>query len=134
MKNQNKSGKSKAAQSKNGQKTARKVQSKAAKSKNGQKTAKKVQSKAVKSKRGQNILKKVQGDEVLAKLTGLKSGPRCEYVKQIWRYIKKHQLQTKEDGRIITPDNGLAKLMGVEGQRINAFTMARYIEKHLVKE
>ena len=91
-------------------------------------------SKDAKSKRGQNILGKVQGDEVLVKLTGIKSGPRCEYVEQIWHYIKKHQLQTKEDGRIITPDKGLAKLMGVEGKKINAFTMARYIEKHLVKE
>ena len=91
-------------------------------------------SKAAKTRRGQNIMVKVQGDEVLFKLTGLKSGPRCEYVKQIWGYIKKHQLQTKEDGRIITPDKGLAKLMGVEGKKINAFTMARYIEKHLVKQ
>ena len=91
-------------------------------------------SKAAKSKRGANILKKVQGDEVLVGLTGLKSGARCQYVKRIWQYIKKHQLQTKEDGRIITPDKDLAKLMGVEGKKINAFTMTRDIEKHLVKE
>ena len=91
-------------------------------------------SKAAKTRRGQNIMVNVQGDEVLVKLTGLKSGPRCEYVKQLWGYIKKHQLQTKEDGRIITPDKSLAKLMGVEGKKINAFTMARYIEKHLVKQ
>ena len=90
-------------------------------------------SKAAKSKRGTNIMKKVQGDQVLVKLTGLKSGARCEYVKQIWYHIKKHQLQTTEDGRIITPDNALAKLMGVEGKKMNAFTMMRYIEKHLIK-
>ena len=77
---------------------------------------------------------KVQGDEVLVKLTGLKSGARCQYVKQIWRYIKKHQLQTKEDGRVIIPDKALSKLMGVEGKKFKAFTMARDIEKHLVKK
>ena len=92
------------------------------------------QSKAAKSKRGANIMGKVQGDEVLVKLTGLKSEARCQYVKQIWRYIKKHQLQTKEDGRVIIPDKALSKLMGVEGKKFKAFTMARDIEKHLVKK
>ena len=91
-------------------------------------------SKASKTKRGINILKPVHGDAVLIQLTGLKSGARCDYVKQIWAYIKKHKLQSKNDGRIITPNKDLAKLMGVEGQKINAFTMTRYIEQHLIKK
>ena len=91
-------------------------------------------SKASKTKRGINILKPVHGDAVLIQLTGLKSGARCEYVRQIWGFIKKHKLQSKNDGRIITPNKDLAKLMGVEGQKINAFTMTRYIEQHLIKK
>ena len=96
--------------------------------------------KLVKAKHGKhakaknnNLMKKVEGDEILVKLTGRKYGARHEYVKQVWKYIKKHNLQTEGDGRIIVPDEKLATLMGNEGKEMNAFTMSKFIEEHLVK-
>ena len=49
----------------------------------------------------------------------------------VWQYIKAHNLQTQRDGRLIVPDETMARLMGTLGQPINAFTMLRHIERHL---
>ena len=78
-----------------------------------------------------NIRKEVRGDEVLVEVTGLASGTRAQYVKGVWQYIKANNLQSQRDGRIIVPDATLARLMGTQGQPINAFTMLRHIERHL---
>ena len=81
-----------------------------------------------------NLKKEMEGDDILVELTGKVSATRGEYVKLIWKYIKDNKLQKKGDGRVIVPDEKLAKLMGVQGQEINAFVMLRFIERHLKKK
>ena len=80
-----------------------------------------------------NTQKEMRGDEVLVAVTGLASGTRGQYVRGVWQYIKANHLQTPNDGRRIIPDATLARLMGIEGQQFNAFTMLRYIERHLLR-
>jgi chromatin remodeling complex protein RSC6 len=80
-----------------------------------------------------NFRKEMRGDEVLVEVTGLASGTRAQYVRGVWQYIKANHLQTPNDGRRIIPDATLARLMGIEGEQFNAFTMLRYIERHLQK-
>ena len=81
-----------------------------------------------------NIRKEVRGDEVLVEVTGLASGTRAQYVRGVWQYIKTNNLQMPHDGRRVIPDATLARLMGIQGQPMNAFTMLRYIERHLQTE
>ena len=78
-----------------------------------------------------NSQKEMRGDEVLLELTGLATGTRGQFVRGVWQYIKAHNLQTPRDGRLIIPDAPMARLMGVEGQAMNAFVMLRFIERHL---
>ena len=80
-----------------------------------------------------NLKKEMEGDDILVELTGKASATRGEYVKLIWKYIKDNRLQKAGDGRIIVPDEKLAKLMGVQGQEMSAFVMLRFIERHLKK-
>jgi chromatin remodeling complex protein RSC6 len=80
-----------------------------------------------------NTQKEMRGDEVLVEVTGLASGTRGQYVRGVWQYIKANHLQTPNDGRRIIPDATLARLMGIEGRPFKAFTMLRYIERHLQK-
>ena len=86
------------------------------------------------SNRGHQNLKKVfLADKVLADLTGIEKGPRFEFVKGVWTYIKDNQLQDPKDGRFVVPDQKLACLMGTSGVRMNAYKMMHYIEAHLIK-
>lgn len=81
-----------------------------------------------------NLAILVTGDDVLFEVTGKRRATRYRYVQLVWRYIKKNKLQLPENGRMIRPDANLAKLMGKEGQVINAFTMMTYIEAHLTRK
>ena len=78
-----------------------------------------------------NSQKEMRGDQVLLELTGLATGTRGQFVRGVWQYIKANNLQQRYDGRMIVPDETMARLMGTQGQRINAFTMLRHIERHL---
>jgi chromatin remodeling complex protein RSC6 len=71
-----------------------------------------------------NTQKEMRGDEVLVEVTGLASGTRAQYVRGVWQYIKANHLQIPNEGR---------RIMGIEGQPCNAFTMLRYIERHLLR-
>ena len=81
------------------------------------------------NKASANIMKEVEADQILSDLTGCQKGPRYMFVKLIWRYIKAHGLQKPTDGRIVIPDEGLAKLMGTQGKESNAYKMT-YIFAH----
>ena len=81
-----------------------------------------------------NMTKEVSGDQVLEDLTGLAQATRPQYVRLLWQYIKRENLQLKTDGRVIIPDERFARLMGQVGVAINAFRMTKYIEEHLLKK
>lgn len=81
----------------------------------------------------QNIKKLVHGDHVLRDITGKVAATRSEYVRLVWKYIKENKLQDPTDGRFIRPDQRLSKLMGTQGEKVNAFKMLHHIEAHLKK-
>jgi upstream activation factor subunit UAF30 len=56
--------------------------------------------------------------------------PRSEVVKQLWVYIKKHNLQDPSNKRNINADDKLKKVFGGKGT-VNMFEMTKLVSKHL---
>jgi len=66
----------------------------------------------------------------LAEVVGEGPMPRTEVTKQLWAYIKKHNLQDTKNKRMINPDESLAKVFGSK-QPINMFAMTRKVSEHI---
>lgn len=56
--------------------------------------------------------------------------PRSEVVKQIWVYIKKHDLQNPKNKRNILADDKLKKVFGGKGE-VTMFEMTKLVSAHL---
>lgn len=54
---------------------------------------------------------------------------RAEVTSKVWEYIKKHDLQAKDDRRMIEPDDKLGGVIGKE--KISMFKMTAAVSKHL---
>jgi|SRR5450432_155559 upstream activation factor subunit UAF30 len=67
--------------------------------------------------------------DALAKVVGSKPLPRTEIVKKIWVYIKKNDLQDKQNRRMINADAALKPIF-VKDQ-ISMFEMAGALNKHV---
>lgn len=67
----------------------------------------------------------------LAAIVGNAPLPRTEIAKLLWDYIKKHNLQSKTDKRMIEPDAKLAKIFG-SSQAISMFQMTSKVSKHIL--
>ena len=65
----------------------------------------------------------------LADIVGEKEASRAQCVKQLWAYIKKHNLQDPANKQFFTPDKKMAKVFGSD--RIRAFGMAKFLSAHL---
>jgi chromatin remodeling complex protein RSC6 len=65
----------------------------------------------------------------LAAIVGDKPLPRTEVVKQMWVYIKKHDLQDSANRRLINADDKLEKVFGKP--QVNMFEMTGLLGKHL---
>jgi len=50
-------------------------------------------------------------------------------VKQLWAYIKEHELQDKDNKQYFLPDKRMAKVFGAEKMR--GFAMAKHLGSHL---
>ena len=60
---------------------------------------------------------------------------RTEVTKSICFYIKQHQLENSANSKIITPDDKLKSLLGIEdGQELTYFNIQKYMNKHFVKD
>ena len=59
----------------------------------------------------------------LADIVGEKEASRAQCVKQLWAYIKKHNLQDPANKQFFTPDKKMAKVFGSE--KIKAFGMTK---------
>lgn len=118
-------------------KAAKKVAKKAPK-----KAAKKVAKKAPKKAAKKKVAKKKSArkpnaafmipltvSDALAKVVGNKPLPRTEIVKKIWIYIKKNDLQDKQNKRMINADAALKPIF-VKDQ-ISMFEMAGALNKHV---
>jgi len=67
--------------------------------------------------------------DALAKVVGNKPIPRTEIIKKIWVYIKKNDLQDKQNKRMINADEALKPIF-VKDQ-ISMFEMAGALNKHV---
>ena len=65
----------------------------------------------------------------LPDIVGKKEASRAECVKQLWAYLKKHNLQDPENKQFFTPDKKMAKVFGSD--RIRAFSMSKFLSAHL---
>lgn len=58
---------------------------------------------------------------------------RTEVTKALCCYIKEHQLENKDNSKIIYPDNKLKSLLGIEeGQELTYFTIQKFMNKHFI--
>ncbi len=71
---------------------------------------------------------KLSGD--LEAVVGKGPMPRTEVVKQLWMYIKKHNLQDAKNKRNINADDKLKKVFGGKSQ-VNMFEMTKLVSAHL---
>lgn len=76
------------------------------------------------------FMKPVTPDAELAAVVGSTPIPRTEVVKKLWEYIKKNNLQDKNNKRQINADEKLKKVF--DGQAsVNMFAMTKLVSKHL---
>lgn len=65
----------------------------------------------------------------LAQITGEGPMARGEITSRIWDHIRKHNLQSEDDGRNIEPDDMLAAVVG-KG-KLTMFEMTAKVNKHI---
>jgi chromatin remodeling complex protein RSC6 len=75
------------------------------------------------------FMKPLNVSEDLAPIVGKGPMPRSEVVKQLWAYIKKHDLQDPKNKRNIIGDENLKKVFGKPV--VNMFEMTKLVSKHL---
>lgn len=87
--------------------------------------------KAAGAKRKPNpaFMKALMPSATLAAIVGAAPLPRTEVVKKLWAYIKKNDLQDKNNRRNINADDKLKLLFG-KGT-VNMFEMTKIVSKHL---
>ena len=113
--------------------TAKKAPAKAPAKKAAAKAAPaKAPAKKAAAKRAPNpaFMKALTPSAALAKVIGAKALPRTEAVKQIWVYIKKHNLQDAANKRNINADANLLPVFGGKKQ-VSMFEMAKFLSAHL---
>ena len=102
---------------------------KAAKKAAPKKETKKAAKKKTKRKPSAAFMRPLTLSKELAEVLGSKPLPRTEVVKQLWVYIKKHDLQDPKNRRNIVADT---KLKAVFGKAVvNMFEMTKLISKHM---
>ena len=75
------------------------------------------------------FMKALTPSAALAAVVGAAPLPRTEVVKQMWVYIKKHNLQDSVNRRAINADDKLKAVFGKA--QVSMFEMAGLIGKHL---
>ncbi|MFN8846574.1 MAG: SWIB/MDM2 domain-containing protein [Bdellovibrionales bacterium] len=93
--------------------------------------AKKATKKAAGGKRKPNpaFMKALTPSSTLAAVVGATPLPRTEVVKKLWAYIKKNNLQDKNNKRNINADDKLKSIFGKA--TVNMFEMTKIVSKHL---
>jgi upstream activation factor subunit UAF30 len=76
------------------------------------------------------LLKPMNISDDLAAVVGKGPMPRSEVVKQLWVYIKKHDLQDPSNKRNINADENLKKVFGGKAT-VNMFEMTKLVSAHL---
>ena len=125
MKKAKKSGKKAAKKKAPAKKAAKKMTKKAVKKAPAKKAAKK------KTARKPNaaFMKPMMPTGPLAAIIGSSPMPRTEVTSQIWKYIKRNNLQDKANRRMINADEKLRALFGKA--QASMFELTKYVSKHL---
>ena len=123
-------------------KKAKKAGKKSAKKSSAKKAAKKTTKKAVKRAPAKKAAKKKTARKPnaafmkpmmptgpLAAIIGSSPMPRTEVTSQIWKYIKRNNLQDKANRRMINADEKLRALFGKA--QASMFELTKYVSKHL---
>jgi upstream activation factor subunit UAF30 len=76
------------------------------------------------------LLKPMQLSSDLEEVVGKGPMTRGEVVKNIWDYIKKHNLQNPANKRNILADDKLKKVFGGKGE-VTMFEMTKLVSAHL---
>ena len=76
------------------------------------------------------LSKPLQVSADLEEVVGKGPMPRTEVVKQIWVYIKKHNLQNPKNKRNILADAKLLKVFGGK-KEVSMFEMTKLVSAHL---
>lgn len=76
------------------------------------------------------LLKPMDLSSDLEAVVGKGPMPRSEVVKQIWVYIKKHDLQNPKNKRNILADEKLQKVFGGK-KEVTMFEMTKLVSAHL---
>lgn len=105
-------------------KTAKKAPKKAAK-----KTAKKAPVKKSARKPNAAFMTPLSPSPALSEVVGSKAMPRTEIVKKMWDYIKKNNLQDKNNKRMINADAKLKPVFGKD--QISMFELAKVVNSHI---
>lgn len=124
-----KAAKKKASKKKASKKKA--TRKKASKKKASKKKAKKKAArKGTKRKPNPSFMRPLTPDAALAAVVGTKALPRTEVVKKLWSYIKRKDLQNKQNKRMINADDKLRDLFGGKKQ-VSMFEMTKLVSQHL---
>ena len=125
--------KAKKAGKKSGKKSAKKSPAKKAAKKTTKKAVKRTAKKAAKKKTARKpnaaFMKPMMPTGPLAAIIGSSPMPRTEVTSQIWKYIKKNNLQDKANRRMINADEKLRALFGKA--QASMFELTKYVSKHL---
>ena len=125
--------KAKKAAKKAAKKPAKKAAKKAAK-KVAKKAAKKAPKKAAKKKSARKpnaaFMAPLTVSANLAEVIGSKPLPRTEIIKKIWDYIKKNNLQDKNNRRMINADAKLKVVFGGKNQ-VSMFDLAKIVNSNV---
>ena len=119
-------------------KSAKKAAKKAAPKKAAKKAAptraaapkKAASKKAAKRTPNAAFMKALTPSSQLAAVIGDKPVPRTEVVKNLWKYIKKNNLQDAKNRRMINADDKLKPVFGGKSQ-VSMFDMTKLVSKHL---
>ena len=110
-------------------KAATKTAKKAAPKKAPAKAAKKAAPKKSARKPNAAFMAPLTPSSTLAEVIGSKPMPRTEVVKKIWDYIKKNNLQDKNNKRMLNADAKLKPVFGKD--QISMFELAKVVNKHI---
>merc|ERR1711935_840462 len=89
----------------------------------------KYQKKLLKMPKGSGLTKPLKLSSDLADIVGKKEASRAKCIKELWAYLKKHNLQTPDNKQFFLPDKKMAKVFGSD--KIRAFSMSKHIGAHL---
>eukprot|EP00095_Tigriopus_kingsejongensis_P010766 maker-scaffold1346_size46090-snap-gene-0.9 protein:Tk10766 transcript:maker-scaffold1346_size46090-snap-gene-0.9-mRNA-1 annotation:"GI13202" len=78
---------------------------------------------------GGGFIKPLKLSEDLAAIVGQESAPRHEVVKQVWAYIKLHNLQDPKNKQFAKCDDKLLKVIGQK--KFRCFGMAKFLKDHM---